>query len=448
MPRKLSAPESVNTETLAFRVFDMATGDEDARLCRDIPDAQCREQPSSFIYQVVAQSLSKIGDALADAKVVLPWLLGAVGAPVFLIGFLVPIRESLALLPQMLIGGVIRRFPVRKGFWVASSAVEGLCVILMALVAALGMRGASAGWTIVALLVVFSLARGVASIAAKDTLGKTVSKGRRGRVSGYASTISGIAAAAIGLFLALSPEQARPDGLLYAIVMAAGVSWFLAAGTFSQINESPGATEGGRSIRDLMRDQVALLLKDRELQKFLAARTLMISTALVGPVYVSLAQREAGQALDGLGWLVLASGLAGSVSSSFWGAFADRSSRLTMALAASMAGGLGFGVLAVLSALPELKSSIFLYAAILFILGIAHAGVRIGRKTHVVDLAGGDRKAEYVALSNTIIGVLLLAMGALVGVLLQFGLEVAVLVLSALALLGALTALTGKNVQD
>ena len=434
--------------SLAFRIYDLATGDEDARLCRDIPDDQCREQPRNFMCHVVAQALSKTGDVLADTKVVLPWLLGTVGAPVFLIGVLVPIRESLALLPQILVGGVIRRFAVRKGFWAVSSLVEGLCVVLMGLVAALGLRGAGAGWTIVGLLVIFSLARGVASIAAKDTLGKTVSKGRRGRVSGYAATASGLVAAAVGLYLAMSPDQARPDWVLYAIIAAAGVSWFLAAAAFSMINEYPGATEGGRDFRDLIRKQVLLLVKDPELQKFLAARALMISTALAGPVYVSLAQRQTGQTLDGLGWLIIASGLAGSVSSSIWGALSDRSSRLTMSVAALLAGVLGLTVVTALTLVSGLAESIAFYAAILFVQGIAHAGVRIGRKTHVVDLAGGDRKAEYVALSNTIIGVLLLAMGLLTGVLLGLGLEVGILALSTLSLLGAAVALIMKPVQD
>lgn len=449
MPKDQSQPAAAAaTGDLAARLYDLATGDEDARLCRDIPEDQCREQPRGFLLQVLAQALSKTGDVLADSKIVLPWLIGAVGAPLYLIGLLVPIRESLALMPQILVGGVIRRFPVRKGFWVGSSLVEGMCIVAMGVVAAAGLRGAAAGWAIVGLLVVFSLARGIASIAAKDTLGKTVSKGRRGRVSGYAASASGIAAAAVGLYLALSPEQARPDWLLYAMIIAAGVAWFLAAASFAMIVEHPGATEGGRGIGDLVRDQLALLMRDRELQKFLAAWALMLATALAGPVYVGLAQRGTGQTLAGLGWLIIASGLAGAVSASFWGALSDRSSRLTMAAAAALAGLLGLGVLALLALMPGLAGSIAFYAAVLFVLGVAHAGVRIGRKTHVVDLAGGDRRAEYVALSNTVIGVLLLLAGALVGVLLGIGLEAALAVLSVGALGGAATAFTMREVQN
>ena len=432
---------------LAFRLYDLATGEDDARLCRDIPDDQCRAQPKAFVLQVAAQALSSTGDALADPKVVLPWVLGAVGAPAYLTGLLVPIRESLALLPQILVGGVLRRFAVRKWFWAGASVAEGACILAMGLIAFSGWTGAAAGWAIVALLTAFALARGVASIAAKDTLGKTVSKGRRGRVSGYASTISGLAAGAVGLYLALSPAQTRPDWVLYAMLVAAGLAWFVAAVTYAGIDEYPGATEGGRGIGDLIRDQVSLLARDRELQKFLTARALMISTALSGPFYVALAQRETGADLGGLGWLMVATGLAGSVSASIWGKSADRSSRKTMAVAATMAGLLGGAVLATLLLAPALTQSIMFYAAVLFVLAVAHAGVRIGRKTHVVDLAGGDRKAEYVALSNTLIGVLLLVVGALTGALAALGVEVALAALSLLALAGAAMALTMKHAQ-
>ncbi|MEQ8652589.1 MAG: MFS transporter [Kiloniellales bacterium] len=434
-------------EKPADRVYALLVGEEGVRFCRDIPESQCHPQPGNFLRQVAAQSLSKTGDVLADPKVVLPWLLGAVGAPLFLVGFLVPIRESLALLPQVLVGSVIRRFARRKGFWVVSSLIEGICIIAMGALALGGLRGAAAGWAIVALLVLFSIARGVASIAAKDTLGKTVSKGKRGRVSGYAATVSGLIASLVGLYLVLGPEVGTSDSLLYAIVMAAGASWLLAALVFWTIAERPGATEGGRGLGDLIREQTHLLFKDAELRKFLLTRTLLLSTALLGPVYVSLAQQRVGDELDALGWLVLASGLAGFISASLWGALADRSSRLTMALAALLAALLGAGVLLSLYIDLAWSRSILFFAVVLFFLNVSHAGVRIGRKTQVVDMAGADRKAEYVALSNTVIGILLLILGAVNGLLLELGLEVALSVLSFLALLGGAAALTMKNVQ-
>ncbi|MDX1423382.1 MAG: hypothetical protein R3322_09600 [Kiloniellales bacterium] len=53
-----------------------------------------------------------------------------------------------------------------------------------------------------------------------------------------------------------------------------------------------------------------------------------------------------------------------------------------------------------------------------------------------------------MALSNTVIGVLLLVLGAASSALIELGFEVAVATLAALAALGAVLALTMKNVQD
>jgi hypothetical protein len=47
---------------------------------------------------------------------------------------------------------------------------------------------------------------------------------------------------------------------------------------------------------------------------------------------------------------------------------------------------------------------------------VAHAGIRLGRKTYLVDMAEGNQRTTYVAVSNTVIGALLLATG-LVGAL-------------------------------
>lgn len=254
---------------LTESMFGLAADVEDDRLCRDIPDSQCREEPRNLVRVTLAHIGSKAGDALADPKVVMPWLMGALGAPAFLTAMIVPIRESLALLPQVIVGCFIRRFAKRKYFWIFAALIQGLAVLAMAAVAYAGLEGHAAGWVIIALVTLFSLARGVASIAWKDTLGKTVDKGRRGRVGGYAASAAGVIASGVGLYLALSPEAARPDWLLLALLAAAGASWIAGALIFLIVNEHDGATDGGRGIKDIARDQIKLILGDAELQRFI-----------------------------------------------------------------------------------------------------------------------------------------------------------------------------------
>lgn len=71
--------------------------DQLAQVCRDLPESACREQPRNYGVHVVSLSLTKVGEGLADAKLVLASLLDAIGAPTWALGLLVPVRESLAM---------------------------------------------------------------------------------------------------------------------------------------------------------------------------------------------------------------------------------------------------------------------------------------------------------------------------------------------------------------
>lgn len=430
---------------LARDIYGLLTGDEDARVCRDIPESACREQPRNFLVHVVSLVATKTGDRLASPKLVLSWLLTNLGAPAWMLGLLVPVRESLALLPQLFVAGYIRAVGVRKWFWVAGSAVQGLTVLGMALVA-ITLEGRAAGTCVLALLVVFSLARGVCSVAVKDVLGKTVGKNRRGMATGYASSIAGAATVVVGVIAVLVPPDEQGAAFFGILLVIAGALWFFAAAVFSRLNEYRGATEGGGNAIDEAIRQVGLIRRDRDLRRFLIVRSLLLSTALVAPFYVSLASRESESALSQLGWLLVATGAASFISAPVWGRLADRSSRITMSLAALLAAISGFAT-AALSQVPELPWLSAGFAATYFLLSVAHAGVRLGRKTHLVDMATADNRASYVAVSNTFIGIMLLAGGAFGGLASAAGPTAAIVALSVLSLLAALFAWRLKDVQ-
>jgi hypothetical protein len=434
-------PESGLTRDL----YDMLTGDEDARVCIDIPEAACVEQPRNYFIHVTSLIGSKTGDRLASPKLVLSWLLTNLGAPAFMLGLLVPVRESLSLIPQLFIAGSIRRVAVRKWFWVAGSAVQGAAVAGMALVALL-LTGASAGWAILLLLVLFSLARGVSSVASKDVLGKTISKTRRGSVNGYASSIAGAITVLVGAGALVIEPGEQQTGVFAGLLAAAGALWFLAALMFSRLAEVPGATEGGgNAITEAVR-QLHLIRDDPDLRQFLFVRTLLLSTALVAPFYVSLASRETGGALGQLGAMLIATGAATFLSAPVWGRLSDRSSRLVMAAAALLAAIAGF-LTAGIAHVPDFPDLPVSFAVTYFMLSVAHAGVRLGRKTHLVDIATAENRASYVAVSNTFIGVMLLAGGAFGALASLAGATVVVLTLSLISLAAAAAALRLEEAQ-
>ncbi|MDZ7827271.1 MAG: MFS transporter [Gammaproteobacteria bacterium] len=435
----------VDPSTAAEKVWLQLTGDDEGRVCRDIPEEACNAQPQNFLRHVVALAATKTGDGLADAKLVLAWLLGALGAPAFLIGFLVPVREAGALLPQLVTAGRIRRLPLRKRAWVVGSLIQGAAVLGMG-ITALMLEGAIAGWLIVGLLTLMSLARSVCSVSYKDVLGKTVSRSTRGTATGTASTLAAVAVLGFGVLLAsgLLPLGVAPIAL---VLCVAGGLWILAALVFSTLSEQPGATEGGGSALSVVRAQIGLLGTDGQLRRFILVRSLLVATALAPPFLLALAGREHGAELGGLGGFVIASSLAAVTSTYLWGRLADVSSRrvllwsgLLAALPLALAAILGIMAPSGLQQAPVLP-------LLLFLLMIAYQGVRLGRSTHVVDMADPDSRAAYTALSNTIVGLVLVLGGAAGFVAGAFGEAILLGLFAAMCLLAALLAAGLEEVQ-
>lgn len=136
------------------QLYALIANEEDARVCKDIPEEACREVPRNFFLILAANVLTKLGDLLISPKTVLAWMMSAVGAPA-LVAWLVPIRESGSMVPQMVIAAWVRRKAVRKWFWTLGSFGQSVSVVGMA-ASVWFLEGYAAGLSIVAGLVVFS----------------------------------------------------------------------------------------------------------------------------------------------------------------------------------------------------------------------------------------------------------------------------------------------------
>lgn len=387
----------------------------------------------NIFVHVAALAASKTADGLIDPKLVLAWLLTTIGAPGSLIGLLVPLREAGSLLPQLLVAPRVERAAVRKHFWAAGSAVQGLAALGMAAAAVL-LPGQTAGLAIVACLVALSVARSVCSVSHKDTLARTVEKGARGQVSGAAGTIAAIAVFAFALLLATGTLPRDPRHVAGAIALA-GLLWLGAALLFATLREpdAPGAAARRDTGGDLLRP----LREDADLRRYLVTRALLVPTALAPPFLVMLGG-SAGPEFGNLGLLLLASSVAAILSAYIWGALSDRSSRKTLMLAGLLA-ALTHGFAALAGFAGDGAPGGAMLAGFVFVAQLAHEGARAGRKTHLTDMDTDGRKAVYTALSNSLIGVLLLAGGSL-GVLADLAGPETVLALLAVSSAAAIVA--------
>ncbi|WP_397544257.1 hypothetical protein [Roseovarius salis] len=160
-----------------------------------------RGEARNGVVHVIALTLTKTADALIDPKLVLSWLLTALSAPGAMIGLLVPVREAGALLPQLALARRVEASPQRKRFWVVGSAVQGIAAFGIA-AAALLLSGAVAGAVIAVCLAVLAVARSASSVSYKDALARTITKRRRGAVTGLAASVSSVSVFGVGLMMA------------------------------------------------------------------------------------------------------------------------------------------------------------------------------------------------------------------------------------------------------
>ena len=417
-----------------------------------LPDDVRRDVPRNGLLQVFASALQSSGDKAMAPSTVLPWLLHAMGAPTALTGLLVPIRESGSMLPQAFLTPLIVRIRYRKWVVVAGHVVQALAVAAMALAAAVA-TGVAGGVAIVVALAVFSLGRCLTSIGTKDVMGRTLPKGERGQINGLSTTASGVVAITLGLGIRALGGAELSAGQLAWLLAGAAVLWAGAAAVYAAVrepaDEPAGREAGAKSLSD--GNGLRLLREDRLFRSFVTTRSFLLVSALSPPFVVTLAVSSGSSSLAGLGGFVIASGIASIIGGRVFGPAADRSSRKLMAYGAAAASVVIVALVIVVS-LPGFSGST-LVGSLALILGyllltMLHTGVRVGRKTYIVDMAEGDKRTVYVAVSNTAMGVILLVVGGISSLLALAGVVWALLFLAVLGMFGAVWGLRLPEVSQ
>lgn len=388
-----------------------------------------------------SNGLQNIGDQIVAPKTTLPWLFSAAGVPAVLTSFLVPIRESGSMLPQAFLSPWVTSQRSRKRVWLIGSWGQFLAATLLA-VSALLLDGAALGAAVLALLAVHAVFRSICSLAGKDVQGRTISKGRRGEITGRATELAGAFTLAVGLILSFVPND-LPRWALAALLFGGALTWALAAVVFRRIDEPEAepAAKAGQSLAEMW----ALVKGDTDLQRFLLVRSLMLVTALSTPFIVVLAGDQ-GADLTGLGAFVIASGGASLVGGRISGLWSDRSSKRTMAWAAGIASTV---IVALVLSARAFGPGVNAWVMPLgfFLVNLAHTAVRVSRKTYLVDMAAGDQRTMITGASNTVMGVVLLVVGAISSAVALLGPQAALLFLAVVGYAGVFGASNLKEVS-
>lgn len=373
---------------------------------------------------VWSNGLQNIGDQLISGKTVLPWLFSTLGVPAFFTALLVPLRESGSMLPQAALAGRVTRHTGRKRLWVLGSLGQGLCGLVVAITAALADAWLL-GLTIALALAVLAIFRALCSLTGKDVQGRTIPKGERGLVTGRATQLGGAVTLIVGGVLWWLEEVTRTEAVC--LLALGAMTWFIAAVVFYEITEPVDETAKHSSTaqQKWWKQTWDLYLCEKGFRDFVNVRAMLLVTALSTSFIVVLA----GHTLTGLAGFVLASGLSGLLGGRLSGIWSDRSSRLVMAFAALFASTI-IGLLVAWD-WPEL-----VYAVGFFLINLAHAAIRVARKTYIVDMAGDDKRTVYVGAANTMMGFILLIVGVISAGVSLLGVRAALIFLAAIGIVG------------
>lgn len=388
-----------------------------------------------------SNGLQNIGDQVVAPKTVLPWLFNAAGVPAAFTSFLVPIRESGSMLPQAFLSPWVTSQSSRKRVWLIGSWGQALASAGIA-AGALLLDGPALGIVVLLLLAIHAVFRSLCSIAGKDVQGRTISKGHRGDITGRATALAGGFTLAIGLALTFIPNE-LPQWALAALLAGGAATWALASLVFTRIDEPTPDTDAtdGQGLAEMWE----LVKSDRDLQRFLVVRSLMLVTALSTPFIVVLGSRE-GADLTGLGAFVIASGGASLLGGRISGRLSDRSSKSTMAWAAGVASTVLI-LLVVSARLADDTINAWVMPLGFFLVNLAHTAVRVSRKTYLVDMADGDKRTMITGAANTVMGVVLLVVGAVSSAIALAGPQAALIFLAVVGFCGVFGASNLKEVS-
>lgn len=388
------------------------------RLCREIPEEACRETRRNYLLNVANGASTKLAEQVAGPNLVLVWLLQIIGAPVWMLGWLMPIKQAASLLPQLAAAGQIRRLALRKWVWVAAGLIQTFCLLLI-IPAAVWFDPIVAGGSILGLFVVFSAASGTGSVAFQDVLGKTIGKGHRGQLLASRALLGGLLTIAAGFLVRQLKAGGSPLTTVLWMVAAGALLWGLGALLFSLTREQPGATSGGRNPLAEAGAGLILFRRHQGFRRFLHARVLLLLIEIATPFYVLHANDLLQLDSRSIGYIVIAIGLSQVISSPFWGRLADRTSRTVMLLSAWMAVAAAVAA-TLLTWVPVASVQQGGYFLVFMLLGLTESGVRLGRKTYLVDAVPQEERATYVAFTNTAVGVVAIGTG-LAGLIAQYG---------------------------
>ncbi|MHB1296162.1 MAG: MFS transporter [Anaerolineae bacterium] len=396
-----------------------ATAEENAMHAEVDPDlTPSPDYPWNARAFVAETALLVIAMAFVSTTTVLPAFIEQLTGSTVMVGIVSGLLSGAWLLPQLFAAGAVARMPLRKPFMMWVSWI-GRCVYVPVaiLIVLLGSSNLTATLVVVVVgTVAFSVFDAILTVPWFDLFAQAIPPKRRGRVTGVAMVIAGVAGVGVGELVRLVLGERSPWGFPgnYAFLFAAASVFLLLSAAFlSLVRERPlpAASERPPTLRQILSMLPSIVLRDRPFLRLNAVRLLGGFVALASAFYVLHAVRNLGLPLEVAGTFVVAQIVGSLVAGLLTAALQDRFGPL-----------IHLRVVTALSALPPLialiaqpfagtlgQAILYPYLAVFFCLGLYTGSFNFPYYNWILEYVGQERRSLYIGVGNTLGAITMLA---------------------------------------
>jgi len=368
----------------------------------------------NFICFVLDYVFFGVGMAFVSQTTVLPSFISQLTDSAPLIGLASTVQTGAWLLPQLIAASYLADKDRKKPYILLPAALGRPVFWLLAGVLFLASDPAP---TLIlglffASLAIFMGTDALASVAWFDVLSKAIPPTRRGRLIGAGQVLSGlltVGAGAVVTFL-LGP-QGPPFPHNYALLFfLAGMAFFASWLAIVFLREPVKPTQAKRlPWNTFLPELLTVLREDRAFSLVTALRLLTGLSGMAVPFYVIYATEELHFSAEAIGLFISAQVVGGILAGFVLGYLNERSGSKIVVQWSTM--------LAIASPLLALlmrpighlagASTIYVYSLIFLAIGALNSAYMSGFMNFVLELAPSEERATYIALTNTLCGVLL-----------------------------------------
>ena len=356
----------------------------------------------------VAGVLFQGGAAAVDTSTIVAGLVSTMTGSAVAVGAAAAIARYGWLFPQPFVAYFAQRAHRRMPFYIAGAFGRAFCLAAVAM-----LLFVDEGLPEIAMIVgffllwtVYAFIGGIVAVPYNDIVGRAIASTYRSRLLAIRFFGGGILALMVAAVAhRLLDALPFPDG--YAVVLLVGVGLLLVSATAfvaAGEPETPATAHEVRSLRDFVRDGMAVLRDDARFRLFVYARWLDGAVAMAAPFYVVVGLRM-GISPSDVAVLLMAQTTGALLLNPLWGWWGDRLSKQSL-----LEGVAGLGVLAPVLALPWLLFDGTLaahalpgFTAIFFVLGAVGNGGIIAQLGYLMEISPDDRRPAYSGYFNALV---------------------------------------------